>query len=152
MLQESSGNYLNPVHHHLEECQLLLIIRSNLCEILFRRLRPASACVRSLLLDKEPLGFFRSGHCVFVQTGFISDNIVCSSLLRLHNVVHIKTLGSRRAVFVLLLFLILFCHFLLTNMVCIISELRNKMLEFSSNPKAVANYLLDQRLNSLCAM
>jgi len=27
-LQESSGNYLSPVHHHLEECQPLLIIRT----------------------------------------------------------------------------------------------------------------------------
>lgn len=100
MFRESSGNYLSPVHHHLEACQPLLIICRNLCEILQRR--PSSACVCALFSLRK--SFFRSEHCVFVLTGFITDNIVCSSLLRLHIVVHIKPPGSRRAVFVLLCF------------------------------------------------
>lgn len=58
----------------------------------------------SLSSPRERTGFFRSEHCVFVLTGFITDNIVCSSLLRLHIAVHIKPRGSHRAVFVLLCF------------------------------------------------
>lgn len=145
MFRESSGNCLSPVHHHLEACQPLLITGRNLCEILCLRRRPSSACVCSLFSLRK--SFFRSEHCVFVLTGFITDNIVCSSLLRL-----LQALGISTCSLCFALFLISFCLFLLTNMVCIISGLRNRTLEFSSNPKAAANYFLDQCLNSLCSI
>ncbi len=146
MFRESSGNYLSPVHHHLEACQPLSIIHRRYC-VCDEGLR-VHVLALSSLWERVSSG----QNCVFVLTGFITDNIVCSSLLCLHIVVHIKPPGSRRAVFVLLCFSFHFRHFLLTNMVCIISGLRNRMLEFSSNPKAVANYFLDQCLNSLCTM
>lgn len=38
-------------------------------------------------------GLFRSEHCVFVLTEFITDNNVCSSLLYSNIVVHIKASG-----------------------------------------------------------
>jgi len=87
----SSGRMSAPIDHSY--CR-------NLCEILCRD--------QSLWAHVFPLFSSIRNHRVssgqntafFVLTGFITDNIVCSSLL----IVHIKPLGSRHAVFVLLCF------------------------------------------------
>lgn len=148
MFRESSGSYLSPVHHHLEACQPLLIIRRNLCERLCLRRRPSSACVCSLFSLRK--SFFRSEHCVFVLTGFITDNMITCAL---HFFAYILLFTSSLWDLAVQSLFYFVSHFILPFLTdkhglhYLRAEEQNAGILFK--PKSC---FLDQHLNSLCAM
>lgn len=121
----------------------------NLCEM-FNGLRPYvlhALSLSSLSLLFRSTGFFRSEHCVFVLTEFITDNNVCSSLLRLNIVVHIKASGiSQRN---LCFTFISFCHFVLTSMARIICKWKSLVFCLFVCVRLRSNQFFSKRCSSL---